>query len=101
LHENSSGRFLARGDVEEFLCGLWLVTAKLVHQGSAVQAGPDSRDDIDIANLGKFMALSRERSDVVPQGFPLLLLATLQILGIAESYVRALEVFGKAFLEIL
>jgi hypothetical protein len=40
LHENGPDCFLARvvpsSDVEELLRGLWLVTAKLVHQGSTI-----------------------------------------------------------------
>jgi hypothetical protein len=89
------------GDVEEFLHGLWLVMAELMHQRSTVHARPECRDDVGIADLGEFMALSRETPDVVPQGFPFLLLATLQIPGIARPHVCALEVSGKDLLEIL
>jgi hypothetical protein len=88
-------------DVEEFLHGLWLVMAELMHQRSIVHAGPERRDDVGIADLGEFMALSRETPDVVPLGFPFLLLATLQIPGITRPHVCALEVSGKDLLEIL
>jgi hypothetical protein len=47
------------------------------------------------------VALSGEMLDVVPQGFPLLLPATLQILEIVKPNVHALEVTGNDFLEIL
>jgi hypothetical protein len=46
LNKNGSDRLLARGvpggDVEELLCGLWLVTAELMHDGSTVRAGQES-----------------------------------------------------------
>jgi hypothetical protein len=45
LHKNSPDCFLARGmpsgNVEEFFCGLWLVTTKLMYEGSAVCAGSE------------------------------------------------------------
>jgi hypothetical protein len=37
----------------KFLCGLWLVMAELVHQGSAVHAGPKRRYDVGITDLGE------------------------------------------------
>jgi hypothetical protein len=105
LHENGTDSFRTRGvpgyDVEEFLHGLWLVMAELMHQRSIVHVGPERRDDVGIADLGEFMALSRETPDVVPLGFPFLLLATLQIPGITRPHVCALEVSGKDLLEIL
>jgi hypothetical protein len=76
LHENGPDRFLTRGvpggNVEELLRGLWLVTVELVHQGLAVCARPERRDDVDVTDLGEFVTLSGETPDVIPQGFPLL-----------------------------
>jgi hypothetical protein len=46
------------------------------------------------------MTLLGEAPDVVLQGFPLLLLTTLQISWIAGPHLRALEVAGKDLLEI-
>jgi hypothetical protein len=47
------------------------------------------------------MALLGETLDVILQGFTLLLLATLQITGVAHPHVRALKVTGEYLLEIL
>jgi hypothetical protein len=47
------------------------------------------------------MTLSGEAPDVIPHEFPLLLLATLQISGIAGWHVCALKVAGEYFFEIL
>jgi hypothetical protein len=45
MDENGPDRLLARGmpcgDVENLLRGIWLVTVELMHQGSAVCAGPE------------------------------------------------------------
>jgi hypothetical protein len=70
LQENSPVRFVARGmpagDVEEFICGLWIVTVKLVYQGLVVCARPEQRDDIDVLDLGEFVTLSGEAPDLIP-----------------------------------
>jgi hypothetical protein len=47
------------------------------------------------------MALPGESPDVVLVGFAHLLPAALQVPGIAGSYIRALEVAGEDFLEVL
>jgi hypothetical protein len=47
LHKNSLG-----GNVEEYFCGLWLVTVKLVYQGLIVSVKPERRDDIGMADPG-------------------------------------------------
>jgi hypothetical protein len=51
--------------------------------------------------LGSSSHFLGEVLNVFPQGFPLLLPATLQIPGIARLYVRALKVAGKNILEVL
>jgi hypothetical protein len=105
LYEDNPDRFHARGipggDVEKLLHGLWLVMSKLVHQGSVVCARPECRYDVSVANLREFMTLAGETLDVILQGFPLHLSATLQILGIARPHVCALEGAGEDVLEIL
>jgi hypothetical protein len=58
------------GDVEELFCGLWLVTAMPVYQGSVVCARPECRDGIGVANLGEFVTHSGEALNVIPQVFP-------------------------------
>jgi hypothetical protein len=47
------------------------------------------------------MTLLGEALDVIPQGLPLLLPATIQILGIARPHVCALKVVGEDLLDIL
>jgi hypothetical protein len=81
LNENSPDYLLTRGvpgsDVKALLRGLWLVMAKLMHQGSAVRDRPEHQDDVDIADFGELMTLLGETSHVVPQGFTLFLHTTL------------------------
>jgi hypothetical protein len=89
------------GDVEQFFHGLRLVTAKLLDQGSVVCAGPERQDDVSVTELGEFVTLLGETPDVLLQGFPWLLLTTLQISVIAGPHVCALEVAGENLLEIL
>jgi hypothetical protein len=105
LYKNGPDLFFARGVpsgyVEEFFPSLGLVIVELVHKGLAVCAGPEHRHDVDVTNLGEFMTFLGETPDVLPQGFLLLLLATLQILGIARPHIRALEVASKNRLEVL
>jgi hypothetical protein len=47
------------------------------------------------------MALAGKASNVIPEGLTLLILATLQILGDARLYVRALEVVTEDLPKIL
>jgi hypothetical protein len=54
------------GDVEEFFCGLWLVTTELLYQGSTVRVGLERRDDIYVIDLGEFMTLLGEALNVIP-----------------------------------
>jgi hypothetical protein len=46
------------------------------------------------------VAFLGEPPNVIPKGLTLLLLATLQILGVAQPYVSALEVAGEDLIEI-
>jgi hypothetical protein len=54
------------GDVEEFFCGLWLVTTELLYQGSTVCVGLERRDDIYVVDLGEFVTLLGEALNVIP-----------------------------------
>jgi hypothetical protein len=105
LEEDGPDRLPTRGmpggDVEELLHDLWLVMTKLMHQGLAVHAGLEYRDDVGVTNLGELMALLGGTPDVIPQGFTLLLPATLQIPRVAGPHVGALEVSGEDLLKIL
>jgi hypothetical protein len=105
LDEDGPDRLLIEGmpggDIEEFLCGLWLLMTELMHQGSAVHARPEHRDDVGVTDPVELMALSGETLDVIPHGFALHMLAALQIPRVARAHVGALEVFGEDLLEIL
>jgi hypothetical protein len=63
---------------------------------------PDQNAEMALASqiLGEFVALLGETSDVILQGSPLFLPATLQIPGIAGLHVCAQEVVGKYLIEI-
>jgi hypothetical protein len=78
-----------------------VVVDELMHQGLAAHVILECRDDIDVIDLGEFMALSREPPNVVSEGFTLLLPVTLQIPGVARPHIRALKVVGEDVLEIL
>jgi hypothetical protein len=105
LKGNGPDHLLARGmlggNVEKLLNSLWLVTAELMPQGSPVCVRPERRDDFAVTDFGELMTLLGETSDVVPLGFTLLLLRTLEILGVTRLHVRALKVAGEDLLEIL
>jgi hypothetical protein len=47
------------------------------------------------------MTLPGGSSDVILEGFTRLLSTTLQVPGVTELHIRALEVAGENFLEIL
>jgi hypothetical protein len=87
LDENGPDCLLTRGtlsgDVDQLLHGLLLIAVELMHQGSTVCTEPECRDDVSVTDLGELVALLGETLDVILQGFTLLLLATLQIPGVA------------------
>jgi hypothetical protein len=89
------------GDVEELLRGLQFFVAELMHQGSTSRARRKRRYNISIAYLWEFVAFLEETFDVILQGLPLFLQIALQIPGVAEPYVRALEIVGKDLPQIL
>jgi hypothetical protein len=72
-----------------------------MHQGSTVRAGPERQNDVGIIDLGELMALLGETLNVIPQGFTLLLPATLQIPGVTRAHLCALKVAAEDLLEIL
>jgi hypothetical protein len=63
-------------------------------------ARPKCPDDVGAADLWELMAFSGEAPNVIPQGIALLLLATLQIPGVAGLHICALKVAGEDLLEI-
>jgi hypothetical protein len=104
LDENGPDRLLTKGmpggDVEKLLRCLWLVMAKLMHQGLVICVRPECRNDASVVDHREFMTLLGETPNVVPQGFALLLSATLQISRIAGLHVCALKIAGKDIIEI-
>jgi hypothetical protein len=105
LDENGPDCLLARrvpgGDVKQLLCGLWLIVAELMHEGPTVHAGPKCQDEVSVTDLGELMALMVKLLNVILEGLALLLLTTLQIPGVAWSYIRALKVASENLPEIL
>jgi hypothetical protein len=75
--------------------------AELMDQGPTARVGPKSQDDVGVVDLEELIALSRQPSNVILEGFTLLLLTTLQILGVARPHVRVLKVTDEDLLEIL
>jgi hypothetical protein len=94
-------RGVSGGDVKQLLCGLQLITTKFMHKGLTISARPKCRDDVDVADLGEFVTLLGKLSDVMPEGLAQLLPATLQVLGVAQPHVCALEVVSEDLLEIV
>jgi hypothetical protein len=60
-------RGMSGGDITKHLCGIWSVTAELVHQGSVVCAKPECQNDVGVTDLGEFITLFGETLDVVPR----------------------------------
>jgi hypothetical protein len=81
LDKNVSNCLLTRGvlggDVEQLLCGLWLITTKVMHQGPTAGVGPESRDDVGVTDFGELVAFSGEPLNVILEGLDQLLSATL------------------------
>jgi hypothetical protein len=91
-------RGVAGGDVKELLRGLRLVMAKFMHQGSIVHAGPECRNGVGVTDHGILWHFLGETSNVIPQGFALLLPTTLQIPSVAGPHVCVLKVAGEDLL---
>jgi hypothetical protein len=89
------------GNVKQLLCGLQLNMVEFMHYGLAAFAGPECWDDVGVTDLGEFIALLGESSDVILEEFAWILPATLQILAAARPHVCALEVVDEDLLEIL
>jgi hypothetical protein len=72
-----------------------------MHQGLTACARIECCGDIDIIVRGELVTFLGELSNVIQEGLTQLLLATLQIPGVARSHVCALEVAYKDPLKIL
>jgi hypothetical protein len=72
-----------------------------MHESAAACAGPKCRDDAGIANLGELVAFLGQTLNVISEGLAQLLLATLQIPGVAHPHMCALKVASEDLLDIL
>jgi hypothetical protein len=70
-------------------------------QVSAGGAGEEHPDDIRVGDVGQLGALLRKPPDVLSQGFPWLLAAALDILGVTKAHVRALEVSSEGLDQVV
>jgi hypothetical protein len=81
--EDGFDRLLTRGelggDVHQFARLGGSLAPQFAHQVSASGAGEESPDDIRVGNFGQLGALLRKPPDVLSEGFPWLLAATLEI----------------------
>jgi hypothetical protein len=75
--------------------------AQFAHQVTASGASEERPDDIRVGDVGQLGALLRKPPDVLSQGFPWLLAAASEIPRVPRAHVRALEVSGEGFDQIV
>ena len=73
---------------------------QLVNQRLATGPGEESADHVGVYDVRERVALLGEMTYVVPKGLTGLLLAALEISGIARANVRALEVADEKLAEV-
>jgi hypothetical protein len=97
--EGSSDGLLSRGvlghNLKQLLNGFWLLAADLVDQGATRSVIPEGRNDIGVCHTWECVALLGKTSNVIQEGLTLLLLAALEVLGVVEAHIGALEVAGE------
>jgi hypothetical protein len=105
LPEDGFDRLLTRGglggDVHQFARLGGSLAPQFAHQVSASGAGEERPDDIRVGDIGQLGALHRKPPDVLSQGFPWLLAAASEILGVPRAYVRALEIFSEGLDQVV
>jgi hypothetical protein len=105
LPEDGLDRLLTRGelsgDVHQLARPGGSLATQFAHQVAASGAGEERADDIRVGDVGQLGALLRKPPDVVPQGFPWLLAAASEILGVPRAHVCALEVSSEGFDQIV
>jgi hypothetical protein len=105
LPEDGLDRLLTRGelggDVHQLARPGGSFATQFAHQVAASGAGEERPDDIRVGDVGKLGALLRKSPDVLSQGFPWLLAAASEILGVPRAHVRALEVSSECFDQIV
>jgi hypothetical protein len=89
------------GDIEQFLSGVQLIMAELMHQGSASCATPKLRDDIGVGYTWVLMSLPGEAMIVESKRHACLLLTTLLVLGVSGPHLCALEIAIEGLLHVL
>jgi hypothetical protein len=105
LPEDGFDHLLTRGelggDVHQLARLGGSIVAQFAHQVAASGAGEERLDDIRVGDVGQLGALLRKPPDVLSQGFPWLLAAASGILGVPKAHVRALEVSGEGFDQVV
>jgi hypothetical protein len=105
LPEDGLDRLLTRGelggDVHQLDRPGGSLVTQLAHQVAASGTGEERADDIRVGDVGQLGALLRKSLDVVPQGLSRLLAAASEIPGVPRAHVRALEVAGKGFDQVV
>jgi hypothetical protein len=72
-----------------------------MHQGMTHHVRPKCQNDIGVGHPQELMTLLGEMSYVISEKFTRLLPATLDVLGIARSHIRAPKVGGENLPKIL
>jgi hypothetical protein len=83
------------GDVHQFTCFGGNLEIQFADQFTAGGAGKESTYDVGVGDIGEFGALLGKSMDVLMQSLILLLLTTLEVLGILGAHVYALEIPPK------
>jgi hypothetical protein len=89
------------GDVHQFARLGGSLAAQFAHQVAASGAGEERPDDIRVGDVGQLGVLLRKPPDVLSQGFPWLLAAASEVLGVPRANVRALEVSSKSLDQVV
>jgi hypothetical protein len=105
LPEDGLNRLLTRGElggnVHQLAHPGGGLATQLAHQVVASGTGEERADNIWVGDVGQLGALLRKSPDVVPEGFSRLLVAASEIPGVPRAHVRALEVAGKGFDQVV
>jgi hypothetical protein len=105
LPEDGFDRLLTRGklggDVHQLARLGGSLAAQFAHQVAASGAGEERSDDIRVGDVGQLGALLRKPPDILSQGFPWLLAAASEVLGVPRVHVRALEVSSESLDQVI
>jgi hypothetical protein len=105
LREDGLDRLLNRGelggDVHQLAHPGGSLATQFAHQVAESGAGEERADDIRVGDVGKLGALLQKSPDILPQGFPWLLVAASEIPGVPRAHICALEVSSEGFDQIV